>query len=84
MKKQISATNHSKLAGLLSLLAASFVYCAAPATAAASAHTGANTLSIEAYIAALLEGVSDDSTKDLRPAPPKPTTVRTSKEPGAR
>ena len=81
MKNKISTANHSKLAGLLSLLAASFVYSAAPA---ASAQTVTSTLSIEAYIAALLEGVSDDSTKDLRPVPPKPTTVRTSKEPRAR
>jgi hypothetical protein len=81
MKNKISTANRGKLAGLLSLLAASFVYCAAPA---ASAQTVSNTLTIEAYIASLLEGISDDSTKDLRPAPPKPAPVHASKQPGAR
>ena len=80
MKNKISAPSQGKLAGLLSLLAASSVYFAAPA---ASAQTVSNTLTIEAYIASLLEGVSDDSTKDLRPAPPKPAPVHASKEPRA-
>jgi hypothetical protein len=82
MKKQISATNHSKLAGILSLLAAGFLCCAAPTAAGAS--PVADTMSIEAYIASLLESVSDDSTKDLRPAPPKPKPDGASKVPGAR
>jgi hypothetical protein len=81
MKIQIATANSNKIIRLLSLLAASFVYSAAPA---ASAQNVTSTLTIEAYIATLLEGVSDDSTKDLRPAPPKPTTGHTSKEPAAR
>ena len=82
MKIQISTANSNRIIRLLPLLAAGFVWCAAPTTAGAS--PVANTMSIEAYIAALLEGIDDDATKDLRPAPQKPTTVRTSKEPGAR
>lgn len=82
MKNQNSALTHNKFARVLSLLTAGFVCCAA--SAAAGASPAANTMSIEAFISSILEGVSDDSTKDLRPAPPKPAPGGTSKVPGAR